>query len=128
MAKITRIKAGDSPKKDEANSESAITRKKVVVEDRKSNKIKQKRIKKAEKSISVDDKGEKPFILVRPFVYLWRYLRDSWKELRQVRWPNAKATWKMVLAVFVYTVLFMIIIFLLDLFFTWLFNLILGKG
>ena len=48
MAKITRIKAGDSPKKDEANSESAITRKKVVVEDRKSNKIKQKRVKKAD--------------------------------------------------------------------------------
>ncbi len=128
MAKITRIKAGDSSKKDDAESESAITRKKVVVEDKKSNKLKQKRLKKAEKNVSVGSKEKKPFILVRPFVYLWRYLRDSWRELRQVRWPNAKATWKMVLAVFVYTVLFMVLIFLLDLFFTWLFNLILGKG
>jgi preprotein translocase SecE subunit len=129
MAKITRIKAtGSSGQKDE-DAEPTITRKKVVVKDKKAKKAKQKELKKAEKAISKNKSPEKkPFILVRPFVYLCRYLRDSWRELRQVRWPNAKATWKMVLAVFVYTALFMAAIFLLDLFFTWLFNLILGKG
>ena len=130
MAKVTRIKAGDSSNREESDAEPTITRKKVVVKDKKSEKTKLKEKKKAEKAI--DDRaksnGKKPFILFRPFVYLWRYLRESWQELRQVRWPNAKATWKMVLAVFVYTAIFMVTIFLLDLFFTWLFNLILGKG
>lgn len=130
MAKITRIKAGESPSREESDAEPTITRKKVVVKDKKSEKTKLKEKKKAEKAIDGGKKSgeKKPFILFRPFVYLWRYLRDSWRELRQVRWPNAKATWKMVLAVFIYTAIFMITIFLLDLFFTWLFNLILGKG
>ena len=128
MAKVTRIKANDSPNKEEGDAKPAITRKKVVVKDKKTEKTKRKEIRKAEKAIAGDGSEKKPFILFRPFVYLWRYLRDSWRELRQVRWPNAKATWKMVLAVFIYTALFMLAIFLLDLFFTWLFNLILGKG
>ncbi len=72
--------------------------------------------------------NKKPFILFRPFIAFGHYLKDSWKELRQVRWPNRKATWKMVLAVLVYTALFVLIISLLDLFFTWLFNIILGKA
>ena len=126
MAKITRIKASDPPKKKEEETPT-ITRKKVVVEDKKSEKLKRKEAKKAEKNI--DKKSEKkPFILIRPIVYLFRYIRDSWRELRQVRWPNRKATWKMVLAVIVYTILFVVIISLLDIFFSWLFNLILGKG
>ena len=131
MAKITRIKAGNSTSEDTEGGEPAITRKKVVVKDKKTDKAKRKELKKAKDAISdgnTDKSSKKPFILIRPFVYIWWYLRDSWRELRQVRWPNRKATWKMVLAVFVYTALFMLLIFLLDLFFTWLFNIILGKG
>ena len=133
MAKVTRIKASDTPSREAEAGEPTITRKKVVVKDKKTEKDKLKERKRAEKEISSKVSGEKktekkPFILFCPFVYLWRYLRDSWRELRQVRWPNAKATWKMVLAVIIYTALFMGLIFILDLFFTWLFNLILGKG
>ena len=128
MAKITRIKASDGPSKKEEADEPAITRKKVVVKDKKSEKAKRKDQKAAEKKVAVDKKTEKkPFILFRPFVYLGRYIRDSWRELRKVRWPNRKATWKMVLAVLIYTAIFVIFISLLDLFFTWLFNLILAK-
>lgn len=130
MAKITRIKAGESSR-EKQEDEPTITRKKVVVKDKKIAKQKQKEARKAEKKAlkGADEKnGKKPFILFRPFVYLWRYLRDSWREIRQVRWPSRKATWKMVLAVVIYTALFMVIITLLDLFFSWLFNLILGKG
>ncbi len=128
MAKITRIKASDGPRKKEETDEPAITRKKVVVKDKKSEKAKRKDQKAAEKMAVTDKKSEKkPFILIRPFVYLGRYIRDSWRELRQVRWPNRKATWKMVLAVLIYTAIFVIFISLLDLFFTWLFNLILAK-
>ena len=128
MAKITRIKASDGPSKKEPVAEPTITRKKVVVKDKKSAKAKQKELKKAEKALKKDKPLKQTFILFRPFVALGRYLRDSWRELRQVRWPNRKATWKMVLAVLVYTAIFMILIGLLDLLFTWLFNLILGKG
>lgn len=128
MAKITRIKASDGPSRKEEAGEPAITRKKVVVKDKKTEKEKLKDKKSAEKAVSADKKsGKKPFILIRPFVYLGRYIRDSWRELRQVRWPNRKATWKMVLAVLVYTAIFVILISLLDLFFTWLFNIILSK-
>ena len=128
MAKITRIKASDGPRKKEETDEPAITRKKVVVKDKKSEKAKRKDQKAAEKKVATDKKAEKkPFILFRPFVYLGRYIRDSWRELRKVRWPNRKATWKMVLAVLIYTAIFVIFISLLDLFFTWLFNLILAK-
>ncbi len=104
MAKITRIKANDTPRKEKPADH--IDEPPIVQE---------KAAKKESKKV---------FILFRPFVALGRYLRDSWKEIRQVRWPNRKATWKMVLAVFVYTALFVAIISLLDLFFTWLFSLI----
>ena len=119
MAKITRIKASDSPR-DEKPKKKTV--KKVVAKD-----TKPAAKKKAESKKVVTKKPKntkKVFILFRPFVALGRYLRDSWREIRQVRWPNRKATWKMVLAVFIYTAIFVIIISLLDLFFTWLFSLI----
>lgn len=69
-----------------------------------------------------------PFrMILKPFFALGRYLRDSWRELRQVRWPSRKATWQMFLAILVYTVLIVGFIMLLDVLFTWLFNLILGE-
>ena len=128
MAKVTRIKASDGPAKKEAKSEPAITRKKVVVKDKKTEKAKADKVRKAEKAEkkAVKKNEKKPFILIRPFVALFRYLRDSWMELRQVRWPSRKATWKMVLAVIVYTLLFMAFIAVLDLIFGKLFKLILG--
>lgn len=133
MAKITRIKAGDGPR--EKDSTPTITRKKVVVADKKTTKQKRAQQKAAEQKLAQsakttaksDQSARKPFILFRPFVALGHYLRDSWKELRQVRWPSLKATWKMVLAVLFYSAFFMILISLLDLFFTWLFNLILNR-
>ena len=124
--KITKIKAGDSSEeKDE--KQTSITRKKVVIKDKKQVKANRKATKKAEKEAKKAEKAKsnkKVFILFRPFAAFGRYMRDSWREIRQVRWPNRKATWKMVLAVMVYTILFVALISLLDLFFTWLFSLI----
>ena len=132
-AKITRIKASDSKKTEKTTSEEApvITRKKVVVKDKQLDKTHKKEAKKAEKEAKKLEKTEKKedkkvFILFRPFCALGRYIRDSWRELRQVRWPNRKATWKMVIAVLVYTALFVVILTLLDMLFQYLFNLILG--
>ncbi|MBR0372562.1 preprotein translocase subunit SecE [Candidatus Saccharibacteria bacterium] len=127
MAKITRIKASDTRPKEEASDEPAITRKKVVVKDKKSEKDKRKEMKKVEKTFSEKKTGKKPFILFRPFVALFNYIKESWHEIRQVRWPNRKTTWKMLLGMVVYTAFFVVVIFLLDLFFSWLFNLILSK-
>jgi preprotein translocase SecE subunit len=130
MAKVTKIKASDGPAKDETSDDSAITRKKVVVKDKKTEKAKREKTKSDAKKISIDREtknNKKPFILIRPVVYLWRYIRDSWRELRQVRWPNRKTTWKMVLAVIIYSAFFMVVIFLLDMLFSWLFGLILGN-
>ena len=95
--------------------------------DRKAAKAEKKALK-AEKKAQRKAKraGKKPFILFRPFVALGHYIAASWQEIRQVRWPNRKATWKMVLAVFVYAAIFVVFIMLLDTLFTYLFNLILG--
>lgn len=38
---------------------------------------------------------------------LWpRYFRESWKEVRQVTWPDRKTTWKLTLAVLIFAVVF----------------------
>lgn len=150
MAKITRIKASDGPRKAEADSERTIVRKKVSVADKQTDKERRAKAKADAKKVSLDtpekaremakngkksaklnkkvvQNGKKPFILFRPFIALGHYIRDSWAELRQVRWPNRKMTWKMVAAVIVYSLLFVVLISVLDVFFSWLFNLMLGK-
>lgn len=128
-AKITRIKANDSKKVEEKSVEPEITRKKVVLKDKKTTK-QEKKLKKSE--AKAEKKAEKKdlkkvFILFRPFVAIGRYLKECWQELRQVRWPNRKATWKLLFAILIYTAIFIVIIMLLDALFTFIFNLILNK-
>jgi preprotein translocase SecE subunit len=53
------------------------------------------------------------------------YFKGSWAELRQVRWPNRKATWSLTFAVLVFTMFFVTLIVLLDAAFKYLFDLIL---
>lgn len=92
-------------------------------------KTKAKAAKAKTKAKAKANTPEKPlkqvFILARPFVALGRYLRNSWRELRQVRWPNRTATWKMTLAVLVYCAIFIVFIMLLDALFTFIFDLLL---
>lgn len=42
------------------------------------------------------------------------YLAGAWNELRQVRWPDRKATWSLTLAVILFSVFFAGIILSLD--------------
>ncbi|MBQ6510873.1 preprotein translocase subunit SecE [Candidatus Saccharibacteria bacterium] len=124
-AKITRIKAGDHKSVEKTSDQPVITRKKVVIEDKKATKNAKKadkKAKKAEKRAKKKKSGKKPFILFRPFCALGRYIRDSWREIRQVRWPNRKTTWKMVIAVIVYTAIFIAFITLMDALLTLIFN------
>ena len=76
-----------------------------------------KPVKKANQSAKSQSK--KPvFILFRPVVALGRYFRDSWRELRQVRWTNRRATWALTLAVILFSLFFAVFIMVFD----WLFN------
>lgn len=59
------------------------------------------------------------------FASIWGYFRGSWDELRQVRWPNRRATWSLTGAVILFTSFFVLIILLLDAAFKYLFELIL---
>lgn len=55
------------------------------------------------------------------------YFKGAWVELRQVRWPNRRATWSLTGAVLLYSAFFVVLVLLLDAGFKYLFELILGK-
>ena len=61
-----------------------------------------------------------------PISAIGGYFAGAWYELRQVRWPNRKATWSLTLAVLAFTAFFVVLILLLDALFKYLFELILG--
>ena len=103
---ITRISA--TPRTDSAPSEPVSNNAPAPTKEVKNPPAKPTKTAKASKT---DEKPLKEvFLLVRPFVALGRYIRDSWRELRQVRWPNRKATWKMTLAVLIYCAVFFAVI------------------
>ena len=54
------------------------------------------------------------------------YFKGAWEELRQVRWPNRRATWGMTAALLAFTAFFVVLILLLDALFKYVFQLILG--
>ena len=150
MARVTRIKASD-PGKDKAadkasskitkvSSKTAKASKKISAKSAKTGvsatktkvvttteNAKVTKTAKNSKATTMARGTKKPFILIRPFVYFGRYLKESWQEIRQVRWPSRKTTWKLFLAILVYTLIFAVVIMLLDILFSWLFNTVIGK-
>ena len=143
MANITRIKAKDSKSSEKTSGSSSnaeISRKvsikaknsenkKLRSADKKAVKAKAKEIRKEKRKAEKHEipKWLKPlWYISAPFRAIGRYFRDSFRELRQVRWPNRKLTWKMVVAVVIYAALFLILITLLDLLFDFIFKLILS--
>ena len=65
-------------------------------------------------------------IIFKPFTATGRYLKEAWAELKLVRWPTRSETWKMTGAVLVFTIIFTVLILVLDALFSWLFKTILG--
>ncbi len=55
------------------------------------------------------------------------YVKGSWQELRQVRWPGRRATWSLTFAVLVFTMFFVLVILVLDAAFQYLFKEVLLK-
>lgn len=121
--KIHRITARDASttQADEAKAEAKLDKKEAKREQEETAKKSKKQMPKWLAVVTW------PFrMLAKPFIALGRYIHDSWVELRQVRWPSRGATWQMFLAIIFYSALIMGLIALLDMFFTWLFNLIIG--
>lgn len=109
MANITRIKAGDTkPEKTTPKTPTKEITKKVV---------KKAKTTKPEKT---------PNKFVRFLTAPARYIKNSWLEIRQVRWPNRKATWKLVGAIFIYSAFFIVLVMLLDALFNFIFSKIIG--
>ena len=123
MANITRIKAGDhksdddSKKKTSKNVKEAVKIAKNIVKEEKKVAKKDKKTKKEKKPMNKFTR-----IITAPF----RYVHDSWLEIRQVRWPNRKATWKLVGAIFIYAAFFIVLTMLLDALFNFIFSQIIG--
>ena len=79
----------------------------------------------AEKSVSTK---KKPNIFVRFGKTIVRFFRDTRGEMKKVVWPSRKQVWNNFLVVCVFVVACALFIFLLDLLFTWLYNLLLQFG
>lgn len=118
-ANVVRIRASSSAKSKPAEvTETAV---KAPVKT-KAGKAKAEKPKK-EKVAKVKTRRKSPRVLRA----IGSYFKGAWVELRQVRWPNRRATWGMTLAVLAYSAFFVIFVLLLDAGFKYLFELILKK-
>lgn len=50
------------------------------------------------------------------------YFIGAWRELKQVRWPDRKATWSLTFAVVAYSIFFFLLVIALDAVFKYLFD------
>lgn len=84
-------------------------------------------VKKPKSPKKVTAEGEQPKKTRKnPAKAAGGYFKGAWEELRQVRWPNRRATWSLTAAMLVFTAFFVVLILLLDAFFKYIFQLILG--
>lgn len=112
--------------KDKASKEPQTTVVRVKAEDTRTKTKKEKTPTKAETTKSAAIKKERKE-RKNPLKATGGYFKGAWQELRQVRWPNRKATWSMTAALLVFTAFFVALILLLDALFKYLFQMILGN-
>jgi len=145
MANITRIKStGNGKPKDESSDEPKVIRETVKTKtpktktDKSDKKAAKKEARAAKRAAAAEkNAGRKGWRKVLWFIYTGRfitapimafayYVRDSWREILLVRWPDRKMTWKFTLSVIAYTIMIGLLIAGLDVFFSWLFNTLIG--
>ena len=63
--------------------------------------------------------------ILSPFRPMIGYFKGAWYELKQVRWPNRRATWGLTGAVLIFSAFCVVLILLLDVLFKFLFEQIL---
>jgi preprotein translocase SecE subunit len=62
-----------------------------------------------------------------PIVWLFRYLRDSYRELKKVTWLDRKSAWKLTGTVFFFSALMALVLFGLDSLFGKMFEIVFLK-
>ena len=115
----TKTKKTTAKKVAPKSAEATVTRIKATDTKPAKKALKANQVKKPAKK-PVQKKPVPKFL--RPFVALGGYFKGAWFELRQVRWPNRKATWSLTGAVLVFTAFFVVFVVLLDILFKFLFE------
>ena len=108
---VTRIKAADA--------------KPAAINKAPKEKIATKPETKTEKKAKIKKPSAKG--IARPFVAIGGYFKGAGVELKQVRWPNRRATWSLTATVLLYSAFFVVRVLLRDGGFTLLIDAILGK-
>ena len=65
---------------------------------------------------------------LKPIKWFFRYLKESYIELKKVKWPDRKTAWKLTGTVFIFSVIMALILFGLDSLFSKMFELVFLKG
>lgn len=78
--------------------------------------------KASKKKPAVNKSDKKPAKWTKPFRAIGGYFKGAWVELRQVRWPNRRATWSLTLAVILFSIFFAVVILGLDYLFQYIFK------
>lgn len=102
---------------------SNVTR--ITASSAKASKKKVEAAPKTAKQKTVKQKVSAPKLL-KPFAMLIGYFKGAWFELKQVHWPDRRATWSLTAAVIIFTMFFVGLIVLLDTVFKYVFEIILG--
>ena len=136
--KIRRVKAKESPKKIEkvekpkAEKQPKISKYRAKVEGVQLNK-KKKELPKWLRIILLPFKivGVILAFILKPFAKIFspigKYFAESWSELKLVRWPTRRETWKLTGAVIIFSVAFAVLILGYDAFFNWIFTSVIKK-
>ncbi|MDO4871919.1 MAG: preprotein translocase subunit SecE [bacterium] len=146
--KIRRVKAKDSQSAKASKKAKTQISKAETVSKEVSKKPKMSKYAAKVAGVELEKSKKTPAwirVILAPFKFIWsiiwwiltpirkifapinRYFAESWQELKLVRWPTRKETWKMTLAVIIFSVGFATLIVLLDGLFNWIFTTILGK-
>ena len=102
--------------KKKASSAKVTTR--VVATTDTAKKPAKKQTAKPEKAIAKNAPAKKP----KTKKTRDNYFIGAWRELRQVRWPDRKATWSLTFAVVVYSIFFFVLVIVLDAIFKYFFD------
>jgi preprotein translocase subunit SecE len=116
-------KAPSTKKAPEAKTR--VTR--IRATDTKTEKTKTEKTAPSKSQTAVKVPRQKPSFgkAARPFVLMGGYFKGAWQELREVRWPDRRATWSMTGALLGFTAFVVTLVLLLDALFKYLFELIL---
>lgn len=106
------IKDAYLAKRDAAKAE---LRKAKKIKDKAEKKAETRKAKQALKELKKEYRDEHP-----------GYFRGAFREIRQVRWPNRKQTWKLTFAVIVYILLVALLLTVLDAVLKLIFNKLIG--